>query len=221
MKERFHALRIADSSECFSKERIWVIMNDIHILKDHLIHTARTGRSSKKKQYPDGLEERISGLLSISRGLYELLEEFQDTMKAAEYNKMARLLGTGSDLASLFEEFITGEDPLNDVLMNAVPFVLARLEETAYIKSAEEGFRTLFQMHTLDLYERFWKLAHERPLGKSGYSYEDSKELGKGMDALRKMLSDRNLDRPTRFILHVILYMAVYNREIAAIEEEL
>ena len=198
-----------------------MIMNDVHVLKDHLIHTAKTGKSSKRKQFPGDLEQRISGLLSISRGLYELLEEFQDTMKAAEYNKIARVLGTGADLVSLFEEFITGEDPLEDVLLNAVPFTLARLEETAYIKSAEEGFRTLFQMHTLDLYERFWKLAHERSVAKSGYSYEDSLELGKGLDALRKMLSDRNLDRPTRFILHVVLYMAVYNREITAIEEEL
>jgi len=217
LKDRLHELRMSDIQDCMTKERIWEKMNRLHTLYDFCVHSAGTGKPLKKPTYPDELEEQLSGLLDIARNLYELLEEFQDTVKAAEFNKVARMLGTGSDLVSMFEEFYTGEDPLKDVLLNTVPFVLSRLEETAYIKSAEEGFRTLFQRHTLNLYERFWKLARERSVAKSGYSYEESLEIGKRMDDFRRTLSDRGLDRQLRFVLHVILYMVLYNRKIEEI----
>jgi len=223
-------LPVRDPAEVLSQERVLSRMNDIHVLHDHLIRSrehsehAVGSHPGKERDLPGkgssfpGMEERVTELLGISRNLCELLEEFENTSRSADFDRVARTLGAGSDLVSIFEEFYTGEDPLKEVLLNGIPFLLSRLEETAYIKSAEVGFKALFQMHTLNIYEKFWKIAKERPMAGLGHSYEDSVELGRTMETLRETLSNRGLARHTRFMLHVLLYIALFNNEVLNME---
>ena len=48
----------------------------------------------------------------------------------------------------------------------------------------------------------------------AGEQYDESQEMGKSLDALKQILVNGRLDARTGLMLHMMLYMVLFNREL-------
>jgi len=209
-------LAIKNFADALSREFVWKMRNAIHVLHHHAL------QSLGDRRYTAELEQSFRELLGLYKGLFTLLEETRDTTSSVGFNKQAMLFGSASDIASSLEEFFTGEDPLLDMLMNGIPFILGRLSEHSYVRSAEVGLRSVLGEHSLELYDRFWELAKKKERGREHpVSYEDSRTIGEGMAALATLLSDERLSHHERLQLHALLYVVLINKTVQDLDKQL
>jgi len=216
LREALQELVINDHASALSRESAWKMLNALHVLHDHAL------RCLGEKHYTAGIEESFRELLGLGRGLYSLLEETQDTSSSVGFNRNAMLFGSASAVASSLEEFFTGEDPLQDMLVNGIPFILGRLSERSYISSAEVGFRSVLNSHALELYHRLWELVKRRERkGTQLSAYEESKNMGEGIASFWSLLSDNGLDHHLRLQLLVLLYVTLINKTLKDLDRQL
>ena len=148
----------ADPADALSPERVCSLRNEINALR----HFAACHPTT-----PTEAHAALSDLLELTGHLYALLEAVRAADDSVGHNRAARTFGALSGLTGLLEEFATGEDPLGEVLVGGVPYLLDRMAETSYIRSAEIAFRAALPAHTTRVVDRLWALAAPR-LGAAG-----------------------------------------------------
>jgi len=188
----------ADPADALSPERVCSLRNEINALR----HFAACHPTT-----PTEAHAALSDLLELTGHLYALLEAVRAADDSVGHNRAARTFGALSGLTGLLEEFATGEDPLGEVLVGGVPYLLDRMAETSYIRSAEIAFRAALPAHTTRVVDRLWALAAAR-IGAAGDSWtlDASRRMGAPLARLSAALSGPALDDRLRFVLHVLLY---------------
>jgi hypothetical protein len=174
----------ADPADALSPERVFSLRNEINALH----HFAACHPTT-----PTEARAALSELLELTGHLYALLEAVRAADDSVGHNRAARTFGALSGLTGMLEEFATGEDPLGEVLVGGVPYLLDRMAETSYIRSAEIAFRAALPSHTTRIVDRLWDLAASR-------------RMGAPLARLACALSGSALDDRLRFVLHVLLY---------------
>ena len=162
---------LRDPGRLLSPDELRGFREQLHTLHIHSIDFLAKGRKGLE------LEEGLHGLLEISANLLTFLTSLQDTADSVSESEKAMLFGSGSALAGMLEEFITGEDPFQDLLFNVIPFVLGRLSEKAYIDSSMAGFSNLLQDHAILIRDGYWELVKNKVREGSGDRHQGVKQM--------------------------------------------
>lgn len=187
-----------DPADALSTERVTSLRNEINAIRHYAAcrHPALTEARAA-----------LDDLLDLTGHLYALLEAVRAADDSVGHNRAARTFGALSGLTSLLEEFATGEDPLGEVLVGGVPYLLDRMAETSYIRSAEIAFRAALPPHTTRIVDRLWGLAATRATANGdSWTLDASRQMGAPLARLSAVLSGPALDDRLRFVLHVLLY---------------
>ncbi len=188
----------ADPADAMSPERVSALRHEINALR----HYATCHRAP-----PHEATAALDDLLDLTGHLFALLEAVRAADDCVGHNRAARTFGALSGLAGLLEEFATGEDPLGEVLVGGVPYLLDRMAETSYIRSAEVAFRAALPSHTTRIVDRLWILAATRAAGTGdAWTMDASRRMGAPLARLSAALTGPALDDRLRFVLHVLLY---------------
>ncbi len=208
LEQELDLLLLTDPTKAASGEEAWARLNAIHALH----HFATSSDLPRKNP---GLDLGFSRLLSHTRGLYDFLEESQETEESVGQNWKAMLFGTGSSLTGGLEEFLTGEDPFEDVLFNVLPFLLSRLSEQGYVNSAKVAVTSLYRQHSLYLYEGLWDLVKHKGLEEKGTEgLRAAQKASLGLAGLRTLLLSDQLNDTQRQLFHVLFYTILINEEV-------
>ena len=187
-----------DPADALSPERVTSLRNEINAVRHYV--ACRHGDLVEAR---DALDD----LLELTGHLYALLEAVRAADDSVGHNRAARTFGALSGLTGMLEEFATGEDPLAEVLVGGVPYLLDRMAETSYIRSAEIAFRAALPSHTVRIVDRLWELSAARAMAQGGPRCLDgSRQMGAPLARLSVALSGPALDDRLRFVLHVLLY---------------
>ncbi len=187
-----------DPADALSPERVTSLRNEINAIRHHV--ASRHGDLA-------GIRAALDDLLDLTGHLYALLEAVRAADDCVGHNRAARTFGALSGLTGMLEEFAAGEDPLGEVLVGGVPYLLDRMAETSYIRSAEIAFRAALPSHTVRIVDRLWQLSAARAMAQGGaQSLEGSRHTGAPLARLSVALSGPALDDRLRFVLHVLLY---------------
>ena len=199
LERSIEGCHFSDPADALSPERVLVLRHELQALRDFASRHPVTTR-------PD-IDAPLEELLELAADLAALLEAVRAADESVAFNRAARTFGAVAGLAGILEEFATGEDPLGEVLVGGVPYLLDRLSETAYIRSAGVAFRAALPAHTQRIIDRLWLLARGRSQNEDGaWSLGDSRRLGKPIAQLATALTGPALDERQRFVLHVLLY---------------
>lgn len=187
-----------DPADALSPERVSSLRNEINAIRHYTTsrHPALTDARAA-----------LDDLLDLTGHLYALLEAVRAADDCVGHNRAARTFGALSGLSRMLEEFATGEEPLGEVLVGGVPYLLDRMAETSYIRSAEIAFRAALPSHTTRIVDRLWGLAAARVAGNGDtWTLDASRHMGAPLARLSAALSGPALDDRLRFVLHVLLY---------------
>jgi hypothetical protein len=166
---------------------------------------------------------QLSGRIDVSRSLpraidlaehfHAFLVENRMALDEVKSNTKALLFGRVSDITGMAEEFITREDPLRDILMQMVPFLLSAFSEHSYIRSAEIGHRGILRTYSLYLYSEVYAyLKDTREIADR----DGAEDIAGMMNELYGTL-DGLVGDPNGLVLYSVLFTLLYNLRIQEI----
>lgn len=164
------------------------------------------------KEKVHGFMEGLDRAIQTTMAFHFFLDENRIALDEVKSNINALVFGRISDVVSMYEEYITKEDPLRDTLLQLVPFLLSMFSEKSYISSAEIGQKGVLREHALGLYADIYSFLKET----RSVTGEEAAEISLMMDQLHAALEQAVKDEHG-LLLFTGLYLALYNLRVGEI----
>ncbi len=151
---------------------------------------------------PNG--ERVELMLDTSADLLRLMNSLETTSKAADFNRLARLLNTGGEAINAAEEILTKEDAsFAEILVNGLTVSLGMLGNTAYVSSALQGSEMAVRNQATQLYDTLWEFMR---IHREGIGADEVEDVRKQLDTVFDLLKDNDTAVDARAQALVLLY---------------
>ncbi len=194
---RQHILpRVARLAEVMTPESLWELRSQLHAFHHYCMQSG----------LPDDLPTRINGLLSTSAGLWKLISENDVTsMDVKDYSKVRTLSAEAEGLTN-FEELISGEDTLQDVIINSIAFMLNWKSNTIWIDSAKRARQAMTKNYTLEIQDRIWQFIKESARNTGEMNFERTDQIRQRADGFMRLIQEGNLTTERQVALLIQIY---------------
>lgn len=155
----------------------------------------------------DTFTRNLERSIASAQILYDFLVENRMALDEVESNFKALLFGRFADAVSMFEEYMTKEDPIKDILIQLIPYFLSMASERSYISSAQIGHRGILQTNTMQLYSEIYDLVKDT---RHVTDPEEAKEIADGMHKLFTVMNEL-ADKEEGIMIFILLHLMVYN----------
>ena len=163
-------------------------------------------------QYPEnggngGLIKSLETSINIAENFYSFLVENRMALDEVKSNINALVFGRISDVVGMWEEYVTKEDPLKDILIQMVPFLLSAFSEKSYISSAEIGHKGIMRTYSLYIYSAVYSYLKDT---KGVRGPGEAEEISTTMEELFHAL-DSAVGNSQGLYLYAVLFLILYN----------
>jgi len=174
----------------------------------HLLSSNRKrfdGRFGKERCID--LEGAMAAGIGIAEKFHGFLVENTMAMDEVKSNLKALVFGRFSDAVSMYEEYITKEDPIRDILIQMIPFFLSAVSERSYVSSAQIGHKGILRTHALHLYSEVYEMIKEtRTVAEREEAAEVSGMIRKLYDVMDSLVEEEK-----GIFIFAALYLLLYN----------
>jgi hypothetical protein len=151
---------------------------------------------------------QIDSLVSTSGSLWRLLNEHEDGLDAISHYKSARRLGASSDLVSVGEEWLSGEDnSIRDVLANGLAVFLNWRSNTAFVSAGEKAHRARARSYLPDIQDEIWEfLRVSSSAPAKDMTFERAQNVGDKAQEVVSLIADAEMPTDVQVLLLAFLY---------------
>lgn len=166
-----------------SGDNIEALYNKLHALLYYCI----------QKGIEPYLTDKIKSLMESVRGFWELLEDNANTFSALKETYKMRRIDLASNLMGQFEEIISGEEDLRDVIMTSFATFLAWKADTIWVDMAEKERVIISKTHTMRLKDEIWQFIRESSQNGGELTLEKAAEIGEKMELLIRFITSDDI----------------------------
>ncbi len=151
---------------------------------------------------------QIDTLVATSGSLWRLLNEHEEALSEISDYKSARRLGASSDLVSVGEEWLTGEDnSIRDVLANGLAVFLNWRSNTAFVTAGEKAHRARARSYLPDIQDEIWEfLRISSAAPAEEMTVERARNVGGKAEEIVSLISDAEMPADVQVLLLAFLY---------------
>jgi len=191
------------------RETVFSRLNTLNMIHHWLISVGDKGSSALGFESYHEIKDAVETTQATARFYYEFVVENRMAMDEVKSNIQALIYGRFSDAISMYEEYITKEDPVKDILLNLIPFILSTASEKSYISSAMIEHKGILESHSLHIYSSIYTFIKRHRMVTNE---KEAREVGVMMEQLYKVLGSLVEDEKG-IVMYGVLYHVIYNLE--------
>lgn len=191
------------------RETVFSRLNTLNMIHHWLISVGNETSSAMGTESYYEVKDAVETAQATARFYYDFVVENRTTMDEVKSNIKALLYGRFSDAISMYEEYITKEDPVKDILLQLIPFLLSAASEKSYISSAMIEHKGILESHSLHIYSSIYAFIKRHRVVTSE---AEAREVGVMMEQLYKLLGSLVEDEKG-IVMFGVLYHVIYNLE--------
>lgn len=177
-------------------EDLWEFRSRLHALHHYCLQSG----------LPDDLSAHVEAILSTSAGLWNLLSENEiSSLDLKDYIK-GRTFSAEAEGLTNFEEWISGEDTLRDVIINSFAFMLNWKSNTIWVDSVKRARRAMAKNYTLELQDGIWQFIKESAHRNGELSLERANQIRQRTNGFMRLIREENLTTEAQIALLMQIY---------------
>lgn len=182
--------------EQLTAEQVEALRGKLHALRHYCV----------VKGADAGAIEHLEAALTVSQGLWELLEQQVTTFNYLRQMENIRRLDLGSNLLSQSESVLAGEIELQDFAVGAIATCLGWLSDTIWVDLARLDQQAVPKAHALRLQDELWGFLCSSASPGRTVALQETMALQERMGLLFKALADDAIPSAGRVLLLASLY---------------
>ncbi len=194
------------TSRDIQRDLIFNRLNTLNMLEHYLLSQRDSVVEDIGKEAFGKLEKALRSTIETAEMFHSFMVENRMALDEVKSNTKALIFGRLSDAAYVFEEYLTKEDPIRDVLIQTVPFFLSAVSEKSYIDNARIGHKGILRSHSLYLYSAIYGYLKS---SKKVSATKEAEEVALMMKKLYDIL-DSVVEMGKGLPLFIGLYLVVY-----------
>jgi len=180
----------------FSSQNIEILINKLNILRYFCL----------QKNVDSNIIQKIEDILESSQVFWDILENNANAISDLKDTYKVRKLDLESTLVSQFEELISGEDTLRDVIINAIATTLGWKSDTIWVDMAKKEHINLSKSYIMSLKDELWKFIAESSQNGNEMTIKKASEIGEKMELLMNFISGENVPALMRIMFISQIY---------------
>ncbi len=165
---------------------------------------------------PD-ITNRFEAILETSQGFWELLEGNASTLADLQETHKMRWLSLSSAVLTELEEIMSGEEGLQDIIVNSIAIILGWKSDTVWVNMAKEDQRLVSKAHLVRLRDELWQFIGDSSRNGSEMTLERAADIGEKMNLLLEFIAGDDLPALARVMLLSQVYILLLRLNIGKI----
>ena len=174
-----------------------VLRNRLHLLRHFCAHT----------EFEEAVIEILDSLLILSGELWQLLlDDAANQASKSEYRRVRTLSAEAEGLGN-FEELMSGEDTVRDIIINSIAFALNWKSNTIWMDEAVKERVGIAQTGLTTLQDHIWHLLDARTTPQPTLEFAQASEMARSIEQLWELMGSLQADVQIRLLIQIYVQL--------------
>ncbi len=196
--------KIALSLEIQSTENLHQFRSRLHSVHYYCI----------RAELPYTVRNQVEVLLSTSAELWNLITENELMLSNLKEYTRVRTFSAEAEGITKFEELISGEDNLRDVIINGIAFMLNWKANTIWVDSAKRARTVMSKNYMLEIQDRIWQFIKESTTEAEDINIEQAAQVRERADKFFSMIHASELPTEAQVALLLQIYTLLLRMQL-------